>query len=83
MSYRVVQARVLRLTKWQGKWHIELRCRVEENDRWQKTKLWRYPYPCWFEDLEHDLMIYFDVGNVRLQQHLEYFIPHKNPQMQD
>jgi hypothetical protein len=41
------------------------------------------PYPIYMEELEHDLMCELDVGNVRVQTHMEYHIPYEYPQMRD
>jgi len=83
MSYRVAIVTPIVLRSYPRGDKLELKVRIEEDDKWVTTKRIQCEYPVWFEDLEHDLMVELDVGNIRFQHHLEYFIPRKHPELQD
>lgn len=79
MSYRVVYVRPTKELWFDGKNMLELSCRVEDNHVWQETRRFKVPFPIYEDDLRILLHDEFDVGNVSLQQHLEYWIPKRNP----
>jgi len=83
MSYTVAYCKIVKVIPWRGSDHLEVLCRVTCDLKWIKTERVRVPYPIYMEELEHDLMCELDVGNVRIQQHLEIHIPREYPEMVD